>query len=778
MALNEPLLNNAELSTPTDSEAAAAAEATVAAEQEIEAETAVAARGFQVDKVNGFWENTYRLVFPFEDKISWPEQEEKVCLTCLNTGKGVIENTNVLKAEKERGLIAFAYAQSVDEAQRDSFPSLLDEKCQKEIEKGELNRCIDHRNLSKFMWGRPDGTIALVQTWKTKYNAEFQRRFKIRDQNPSEHLFEPQAVDEFEHAMKNIFGQDALDKVQVKFCWSSTFNPSPVYIASARALVTMLKGCRAVQEELNINKVEDSGFVSNVVNKKETSTKEFRLEMDETYALYVKKGWDTMACATPLDLFLRERILNRPGLDKEKIPSNLLPISLPDWIYDKEVAKLFFSDSNLVQGTRQIPQPIPINSCVGPAFWWAWARAIVLWTQVIVTTWGFFALKVRLVWVWPFFLLVVLFGLGAEFICVKHFIVPWVQQAQGCVTPLLSLVCPGTGRLFKVWMPLSMVMSIVSMMSIQLNALFVARTWERQWSDDAQGEQEIAFWNEVMDKSMLGNLLDWTFWTPHLAALVLWLISVSQLLVPLISVVRSPKDLGGQRDLTVKYVEKEPVEWQGLAHYFGFRGPERPITPFEALTDMGYAGGMTTVGCSTFSYPLAEMSEILKLKKQGWERDALTYFIMAQKGAALRLFLDFLLKKCLQLKIQVSIYAIHRSMLLQCEPNSNPILYEQLAAIIVTLFTGLATQTDLVFTIIKAHKKLCSELKTDDEARMIRRSNINAVIIVVIALLGAWLSGYTFLQLIMMRTCESSLWNWTGCVAEHEVRAYTNITCA
>lgn len=771
MASREPLLGLAlSLSPPTDDEAPAAAKAP--------ADASVITNEFQVDKVNGFWENSYRLVFPFEDKVKWPGEEEKFCLTCLNTGNGVIENTDLLKAEKTRGLIAFAYAQSVDEAQRGSFPSLLEKKCEKEIKKGELSHQIDPRNLNNFMWDRPDGTIALVHTWKTKYNEEFQKRFKIMDQNPSEHLFEPQAVYEFERAMKNIFGQDVLDKVQVKFCWSSIFNQYPVYIAPARELVNMLKGREAVREELNIHKVEENGFVSNVVNKKGgTSIKEFILEMDATYALYVKDGFDKMACATPIGLFLRERVLNRPGHDKEKIPSNLLPISLPDWIIDKEVAKLFFSDSKLVQGTRQIPQPIPINSCVGPGLWWAWARAMLLWTQVILTTWGFFFFNIRLVWVWPFFLLVVLFGLGAETICVKHFIVPWVQQAQGCVTPVLSLVCPDTGRLFKVWMPLSMAASILSMMSIQLNALFVVRTWERQWSDSTQGEQEIAFWNEVMNKSTFGTLLDWHFWTPHLAALVLWLISVSQLLVPLVNIVRSPTDKG-QRDLTVKYVEKKPVEWQGLFHFVRFRGRKRPITPFEALTDMGYAGGMTTVGCTTFSYPLAQIREALKLKKQGWELEALTYLTLAQKAAVIRLFLDFLLKKCLQLKIQVSIYAIHRSMLLQCNPSSNPILYEALAPIIVTLFTGLFTQIDLVLTIFKANKKVHAELKTNEESRMICRSNLNTAIILAIAIFGAGFSGYSVLQLLMIRTCESSLWNWTGCVEERDVRAYTSITCA
>lgn len=195
--------------------------------------------------------------------------------------------------------------------------------------------------------------------------------------------------------------------------------------------------------------------------------------------------------------------------DNEKGPRILLPIPLPDWICDKEVAKLFLSDSTLVHGMRQIPQLVPIDSCVGPAVWWAWARAIVLWTQVIVTTWGFVFLKIRLVWVWPLFSLAVMFGLGADFMCVRHFIVPWVQQAHGCVTPLLSLVFPDAGRSFRVWMPLSITASIISTMSIQFNALFVARTWQRQWLDDTQGEQKTALWNEVMDKSMFGTLLCW-----------------------------------------------------------------------------------------------------------------------------------------------------------------------------------------------------------------------------------------------------------------------------
>jgi len=801
MALNEPLIGSAEppaLPSRSWDELCPPGheEAPDTATDEDTGETEYLDK-FQVDKVNGFWENTYRLLFPFEDKVAWPEGETKICLTCLNTGQGVIENTKVLKAELERGLIAFAYSQTVDEAQR----KVLKERCREDHH-------IDEAELDKFMWDRPDGIIALVQTWSVKYNAEFKGKFKVLDRNPSEHLFEPQAVAEFEESMRRIFGKEALKKVGVKFCWASTFNPSPVYIAPAQALLGLLRECDRVRNRLNIAEVIDEKIVVTVKNKRGVeSTKSFSLEMNEVYALYVKQGYDTMACATPLDKFLRERILNRRGLDKENIPSNLLPVSLPRWTYDPRVAKLFFSDPELVRGTLQIPQPIPMNSCVGPALWWARARALVLWTQVIATTWGLLVSGQDLAWVWPFFWCVsVPFGLLADFVCMRHFIVPWVQQAHGCVTPMLSLVLPDVGRHFGVWLPLSITASVVAMMSIQLNATFVARTWERQWLDEAQGQAEIRFWNEVMERSMFGGALDWTFWTPHRAALGLWLISISQLLVPLWNITRSPRDAGGPCDLTVKYVEGKPVGWESLTHRVRcgplyVRSPERPITPFEALTDMAYAGGMATVGCAVFSYPLAEMSEALKLKKVGWERDALKYLIMAQKSAFLRLILDFLLKKSLQLKIQVSIYAIHRSMMLQCTPDRNSFPRHELVPIIVTLFTGLATQMDLVLTILKHSVRLYAEVKEKcllDEycvSTCQARWRIKHIVrlyaevkekclldfrtfsIVAIFLVGVGLSGYTLLQLIMIHTCESSLWNLTGCVSEDDVWQYLNFSC-
>jgi len=67
--------------------------------------TAAAVRVYQ-----GFTEHTYRLVFPFEDKFG-PDTPQLLTIV----PSGVVENSKVLEPQKEKGLIAFAYTQSISD---------------------------------------------------------------------------------------------------------------------------------------------------------------------------------------------------------------------------------------------------------------------------------------------------------------------------------------------------------------------------------------------------------------------------------------------------------------------------------------------------------------------------------------------------------------------------------------------------------------------------------------------------------------------------------------
>merc|ERR550532_644641 len=134
-----------------------------------------------------------------------------------------------------------------------------------------------------------------------------------------------------------------------------------------------------------------------------------------------------------------------------------------------------------------------MDSCCGPALWWARVRAFVLWTQILLTTAvAYFTVEAGYRypwWVWPFFLCSVAFGLYAEWRCVKYFLVPWVQQVHGCLTPLLPF------RSFSIWLPLVLAYSVLAMTSIQTNALFMLSFQGKK------NDISLAVWEYVMKES-------------------------------------------------------------------------------------------------------------------------------------------------------------------------------------------------------------------------------------------------------------------------------------
>merc|ERR1712232_80859 len=117
-------------------------------------------------------------------------------------------------------------------------------------------------------------------------------------------------------------------------------------------------------------------------------------------------------------------------------------------------------------------------------------------------------------------------------------------------------------------------------------------------------------------------------------------------------------------------------------------------------TELAYASGMATVGCTIISHPLGKMNDTLRQKRHDWEASSMSYLQMAQRAACRRLFIDAFLKKTLQLKIQVSLYSLHRAMAISEKKDVNdkdPVLLEELVPILITLVTGLATQIDVVY---------------------------------------------------------------------------------
>jgi len=221
----------------------------------------------------GFTEHAYRLVFDFEDRYG--PAHLTTLLPC-----GTVENEKDLKAEKGKGLIAYAFPQT-----------MTAEVAQK------------HKGLP-FVWKRTDGSFAVVQTWPTNYNEKFIADFNPTTTNPDPVKFKPQAVDEFKQATVNLFGHEAT-RHEILYCHKVTENTKPVYFGTSELLLKLLHEEADIRKSLDITEMtSDGGFVARSVDGKgKEGSKSFKFSPGKQYALYTKQGWETMACITPLDQF-------------------------------------------------------------------------------------------------------------------------------------------------------------------------------------------------------------------------------------------------------------------------------------------------------------------------------------------------------------------------------------------------------------------------------------------------------------------------------------------
>jgi len=222
-------------------------------------------------------------------------------LTILESG--VIETAKIVKCEKERGLIAYSFPQSLDgktahtKVEADS-PLMGTEYCD-----------------TNFVSKRKDGTFCLVQTWPTTYNEKFKADFKISNSNPDETKFVPQAVTEFKECMERLFGMDATKELPVLFCHKALVNEGPTYLGKAEKLIELLMKDNKKMEELAIKEV-DAGSLSFVAivtdGKGKQGTKKFTMAPQDEYVMYKKVGWETMGCVKPKSQFLGEADLGLP----------------------------------------------------------------------------------------------------------------------------------------------------------------------------------------------------------------------------------------------------------------------------------------------------------------------------------------------------------------------------------------------------------------------------------------------------------------------------------
>lgn len=742
-----------------------------------------ALKKFKVTEYKGFYEQTYRLVFNFEDYFD--DTAPQHLMTVLPHGK--IENDKQLKAEKTKGLLCWPFVQSIEE-------EVLNEAIRTKEFTEDMRDC-------PFIWKRTDGSNVLVQTWTTNFNEQFTKTFQVFKDNPTTTRFIPQAVDEFQASMTKLFGEKARNhgQAKVQYAISGQQNEKSVFFGTGKDLVAFFRASSEVRTELNLASVLDSGFVANLVNGKgETGTKDFKMDPLKQSAVYTKKGWEVMACSKPTEQFITEAVVKEEI--EGVIPKVLLATPLPNWAYDADVTKLFFNDKSKVIGVPEIPRPIPIDACVGPAVRWAAYRAGVLWMQVFLTTIGAYVFFIRGASecvlgkthyhtfsgshatlhqvqpvIWLTFLCSAAFGLYAEFKMVRFFVVPWIQQVHGCMMPIIG------HRPFHTWFFVMMCSSFISMLSIQSNAIFMLTTLEFEKCHHRQTK----LWSYMMKESRFGTELDWTYISPGFLVFLFWCISTLQLWWPLFTV--TPLPCRGHDESVMYDINNFPVRWKTPSNYFSALYDHDECTHYEALMGLAHSTGVATIGAGVFSYPFGKMGDEIKQRNEGWERRAMVHLQSAQRAAFRRLLLDAFLKKSLQLKVQVSLYAIHRAMIedkyLDAEQGFfTDCIWLSLLPICVTLLSGFAFQLDLFVMCIRRQLEVNNavdlrwHLLKDDDKSLYRKLNRGSFCIFLIFAVCAILIGYSCVQIVKLHGCKTSLWNMDGCVTVHEILELTNKT--
>ena len=236
-----------------------------------------------IQTYNGFREFTYRLMMPYEDNFdSIPN------LQTIRTD-GTVETEKMLTPQKERALFSYPYVQHI---------SL--ENCRKHLSSGFI-----HPNGSS--------SYLLSQIWPTKYNSSFKRDYSISMTNPNPEKFSEEAANVFRLTCNTLFNDNTAGN-RVMYCSKESVNNNPLYVATASELIHMLRTNPSITESMNITNVTDNGFVAGIVDGSgNTNSKAFTIARNMSdsrlIVLYVKKGWETMACVNTFDEFMVDREL-------------------------------------------------------------------------------------------------------------------------------------------------------------------------------------------------------------------------------------------------------------------------------------------------------------------------------------------------------------------------------------------------------------------------------------------------------------------------------------
>jgi len=748
----------------------------------------------------GYTETAYRYVFPHKQQYSDKQKELQNLITILPSGKR--ENDEKLLHNDEAGLISYTRCQTME-----------DEELAK--------RLFD---VDPFVWLRENGSFAVVQTWPVEINAKFKETFEQVETVDAEH-FDPTAMNEFKRSMKKLFKLQENEDVEVMSVKRNNENGQPVYVGKGDALMAMLRISEEIRNSLMITSLaEPDGLECQWTCEDRKGTRVWHMDLTLEYCLYLKQGWDTMACVKPKEQFDWDSKLKGDG------KAFCLPGS----------------------ENKMLPYVMNLDWFASEAYPWLLTSTVFVWTCAFLTVllrWSGSALS----WDWvnnPAVLWVAtgiasLFALYADFSAMKWCVVPWLQKVQLAVMH------------YPVWFHIFLMVQLfgtfLQIVTIQSNAWFMVTAVQ---NNDAM----LDMWGHLWAKSIFGFLPEgaWKVFTPKLVAILLWFLSTTQLILPLMFSARLPgsarspfptrnadeahvtesaeivikQERQGQQEDETDLLEEgkgnaqafEPelfsfdfsTCWSTLVkkglELWGFHAKE--CTYRESVADLALASGLRYTGSMALSYPTRRIHEIIKFQEgynlitkyglepapQGWELRSLMEFLKLARCYGSRVFFIMFCKLALQMNLQITFIVILRVQqqrrVFQGDMESITVMEViSIASLFLTFCEELLNAIWLIRTfccVIRAvrttvlqvgdsskayahndffvHEKgEKSEQRVIYSGKDLKAEYYMAVRyflkIMLIIILSAWLVGYAILKVTCAEVCKHGAWAWeSGCL--------------
>jgi len=609
----------------------------------------------------GFTETAYRYIFPYKEEYKHKAAELQNLITILPSGKQ--ENDEPLEQNEEAGLITYT-------------------RCQTMKEHDLAKVCRTHSE--PFVWARPDKTFAVVQTWPVEINAKFHEKFEEANSPEDAEKFEKEALDEFKTSMRKLFKLKVSEDLTVWSMKKRTRNEYPLYTGTGEALMAMLRINKKVRDALDIEAlVGRDGIDCKWTCETRTGNQVWTMDLNLEYCLYVKDGWDKMACVKPKAQF--------------------------DWDSFTHGQAKMDSDAGSAPGT--LPYVMDLEWFASEAYQWTLMSALLVWSSAFLTVMlRWFGTDLGWTWVNTPWVLAVATGmtsmiaLYADLKAMKWCIVPWLQKVKQ-----LKFICTLPFPFFLVYQLFSTVLQIFT---IQSNAWFMVTAVQNN-------DEMLELWTFLWKYSMFGFLPKRTWsnvFTPKVLGIFIWCLSTLQLILPLMKSVPWPGSQKSSRKNGLRFptrragdaraAESEESEdvifvkhggvgqdeetpfvpesfyydfdtcWSKLVgnvfEVWGF--PAYKCTYRESVAHLALASGLRYTGAMSLSYPKQRIYEIIQLKEgysiktpkgleplpQGWQLRALKEFQKLAWWQESRAFFIMVCKLAFQMNLQISYIIIFR----------------------------------------------------------------------------------------------------------------------